>query len=48
MDNFLIINFNERMEFQVYKCGGYQHDNIDDEIVDGNTFVSVESGFQKS
>jgi len=48
MDNFWIINFNKWMVFQVYKCGGYSHDNINDEIIDGNVFVLVESSFQKS
>ena len=48
MDNFWIINFNKWMVFQVYKCGGCSHDNINDEIIDGNVFVSVESSFQKS
>ena len=42
MDKFLIINFNEQMEFQVYK--GCSHINIGD----GSAFVFVESGFQKS
>jgi hypothetical protein len=39
MDIFLLINFNERIEFQVYKYEGYLHDNIGDEIVDENVFV---------
>jgi len=48
MDNFLIINFNERMEFQVYKYKSYSYDNIYDEMIDESVFVSVELGFQKS
>jgi hypothetical protein len=48
MDNFLIINFNERMEFQVYKYKSYSYDNIYDEMIDESAFVSVELGFQKS
>jgi hypothetical protein len=48
MDNVLIINFNEWMRFQVYKCGGCLHDNIDDKIIDGSAIVSVELSFQKS
>jgi hypothetical protein len=45
MDNFLIINFNEQIEFQVYKFGGCSHDNIGNEIVVGSAFISVESCF---
>jgi hypothetical protein len=48
MNNFWIINFDEQIKFQVYKCGGCLHDNIGDEIIDGSAFVLVESGFQKS
>ena len=48
MDNFWIIHFNEWMKFQVYKCGGFSHDNINDETVDVNAFVLVKSDFQKS
>ena len=40
MEIFLIINFNTRMEFQVYKCGGCSYNNIGDEIIDGSVFVS--------
>ena len=47
MDNFLIINFIERIKSQVYKCGGCSHNNIDDEIINKSAFVSVESCFQK-
>jgi hypothetical protein len=45
MNNFLIINFNEWIEFQVYKCGGCSHDNIHNEIIDGSAFVLVNSCF---
>jgi len=48
MDNFWINNFNEQIEFKVFKYGGYSHDNIGDEIIDGSAFVLVELGFQKS
>jgi hypothetical protein len=41
-------NFNEQIEFKVFKYGGYSHDNIGDEIIDGSAFVLVELGFQKS
>jgi hypothetical protein len=41
MNNFEIINFNERMEFQVYKFGGCSHDNIDDEIIDGSVILEI-------
>jgi hypothetical protein len=34
MDNFWIINFNELIEFQVYKYVGCSHDNNDNEIID--------------
>jgi hypothetical protein len=46
MDNFSIINFNERMKFQVYNYEGCSHDNVDDEIIDRNTFVLVDLGFR--
>jgi hypothetical protein len=36
------------MKFQVYKCGGFSHDNINDETVNGNAFVLLKSDFQKS
>ena len=45
---FLIINFNEQIKFIIYKSGGCLHDNISDEIINENTFISVESSFQKS
>ena len=48
MDNFWIINFNEQLEFQVYKCEDYSHNNIGDEMVDKNAFILVELGFKKS
>jgi hypothetical protein len=44
MNNFEIINFNERMEFQVYKCGGCSHDNIGDEIIDGSVILEILNG----
>jgi len=47
MNNFLIINFNKQMKFEVYKYGGYLYDNINDGIVNKNIFVSVVLGFQK-
>ena len=48
MDNFLIINFNERMKFKVYNYEGCSHHNINNEIIDGSALVLVELGFQKS
>jgi hypothetical protein len=48
MDNFLINNFNEQIEFKVFKYKGCSYDNIGDEIIDESAFVLVESGFQKS
>jgi hypothetical protein len=48
MDSFWIINFNEQMEFQVWKCGRYSHDNIYDKSVDESAFVSMKWGFWKS
>jgi hypothetical protein len=48
MDNLWIINFKEWMKFQVYRCGGCSHDNIDNEIINGRAFVSIEWGFQKN
>jgi hypothetical protein len=48
MDNFWIINFNEQLEFQVYKCEDCSHNNIGDEMVDKNVIISVELGFKKS
>jgi len=48
MDKIWIINFNEQIEIQIYKCWGWSHDNISDEIVDENAFISMESSFQKS
>ena len=47
IDNFLIINFNECMKFQVYKYWGCSYNNIDNEIIDESAFVLVELGFQK-
>jgi len=44
MNNFEIINFNERMEFQVYKCGGCSHDNIGNEIIDGSVILKILNG----
>jgi len=34
------------MQFQVYKYWGCQNHNINDEIIDGNFIVSMESSFQ--
>jgi hypothetical protein len=45
MDKVWIISFNEWIEIQVYKCWGCLHDNINDEIIDDNAFVSIKSGF---
>ena len=42
MDKVWIINFNEKIE--IYKYWGCLYDNIDNEIVDGSAFVSMESG----
>ena len=36
------------MQFQVYKCWGFSHDYIDDEIIDGSVILLIESGFKKS
>jgi len=41
MNNFLIINFNEQMEIQVYKYGSLW-------LMRGSAFDSMESCFQKS
>jgi len=48
MDKIWIINFNEPIEIQVYKCWGCSHNNIGDEIIDESAFVSMKSSFQKS
>ena len=48
MDKVWIISFNEQMEIKVYKCWGYLHDKINNEIIDENGFVSIESSSQKS
>jgi len=42
MDKIRIINFNKQIK--IYKYWGWLYDNIDNEIVDGSTFVSMESG----
>jgi len=36
------------MKIQIYKCWGYLHYNINYEIVNGSSFVLMESGFQNS
>jgi len=43
MNEVWIINFNEWIEIQVYKCWGYSHDNIGDEIIDWSAFVWMEA-----
>lgn len=45
MKNFLIINFNKQMIFEIYKYEGCLYGNINDGIVNKNVFISVMLGF---